>query len=81
LYESTTWIKDYNKMSTNGDGYDGDAVIDDGNDAQSSLHPEGGKDQCPSASSPSRSLPEVRFLQVIVSTKVESLIRLHWVKA
>jgi hypothetical protein len=49
--------RDYNNMNTNGDGDDGDTVVGDGDDAQSSLDPDGGKDQCPSASSSSRSLP------------------------
>jgi hypothetical protein len=38
-------------MNTNADG---DAVIGDGDDAQSSLDPDGGEDRCPSASSPFR---------------------------
>jgi hypothetical protein len=67
-------------MNTNGDEDDGDAVIGDGDDAQSSLDPNGGEDWCPSASPPSRSLPEVRFLRVLVSTNVGSLICLHGVK-
>jgi hypothetical protein len=57
--------RDYNNMNTNGDGDDGDdgdIVFDDGDDAQSSLDPDGREDRCPSASSPSRSLSEVRFL-------------------
>jgi hypothetical protein len=71
--------RDYNNMNTNGDGDDG-AMIDDGDDTQSSFDPDGGEDQCPSTSSPSSSLLEVRFLQVLVSTNVGSLIRLHRVK-
>jgi hypothetical protein len=67
-------------MNTNGDGDDGDAAVGDGNDAQSSLDTDGSEDRCPSASSPLRSLPGVRFLRVLVSTNVESLIRLHGVK-
>jgi hypothetical protein len=54
--------RDCNKMITNGDEDDGDVVVDDGDDAQSSLDPDGGEDRCPSASSPSRSLPKVRFV-------------------
>jgi hypothetical protein len=36
--------RDYNKMNTNIDGYDGDAVAGDGYDTQSSLDPNGGED-------------------------------------
>jgi hypothetical protein len=39
-----------------GDVYDGDVVVGDGDDAQSSLDPDGGEDRCPSTSSPSKSL-------------------------
>jgi hypothetical protein len=49
--------RDYNNMNTNGDGDDGDTVVGDRDDAQSSLDLDGGKDWCPSASSSSRSLP------------------------
>jgi hypothetical protein len=51
--------RDYNEMNTNGDGDVGDAVVGDGDDAQSSLDPGSGEDRCPSAISPSRSLLEV----------------------
>jgi hypothetical protein len=54
--------RDYIKMNINGDGDEGDASVGDGDDAQSSLDPVGGEDQCPSASSPSRFLSKVRFL-------------------
>jgi hypothetical protein len=54
--------KDYNKKNTNVDGDDGEAAIGVRDDAQSSLDSDGGEDRCPSASSPSRSLPGVRFL-------------------
>jgi hypothetical protein len=54
--------KDYNKMNTNVDGDDGDAVVGDGDDSQFSLDPDGGEDWCPYASSPSKTLLEVRFL-------------------
>jgi hypothetical protein len=54
--------RDYNNMNKIGDGDDGDVVFDDGDDAQSSLDPDGREDRCPSASSPSRSLSKVRFL-------------------
>jgi hypothetical protein len=67
-------------MNTNSDADDGDAVMGDGDDAQSSLDLDGGEDRCPSASSPSRTLPDVRFLRVLVSSSVVSLIRLHEVK-
>jgi hypothetical protein len=72
--------RDYNEMNTNGDGDVGDAVVGDGDDAQSSLDPGSGEDRCPSAISPSRSLLEVRFLRVLVSRNVGSLICLHWVE-
>jgi hypothetical protein len=39
------------------------------------LDPDGGEYRCPSASSPSRSIPEVRFLRVLVSMNIGSLIR------
>jgi hypothetical protein len=72
--------RDYNKMNTNGDGDDEDVVVGDGNDAQSSLDPDCGECRCPSVSSPSRSLLELRFLRVLVSMNVGSLIRLYRVR-
>jgi hypothetical protein len=51
-------------MNTNGDRY---AAVGDGDDSQSSLDLDGGENQCPSASSPSRSLPNMRFMWVLVS--------------
>jgi hypothetical protein len=68
---------DYSKMNTNGDG---DEVVGDVDDTQSSLDPDGGEDPCPSASSPSRSFSKVRFLRVLLSTNVEYLIRLYLMK-
>jgi hypothetical protein len=44
------------------------------------LDPDGGEDWCPYASSPSKTLLEVRFLWVLVSMNAGSLIRLHGVK-
>jgi hypothetical protein len=44
------------------------------------LDHDGGEDWCPSASSPSRSLPEVRYLRVMAFANVRSLICLHGVK-
>jgi hypothetical protein len=44
------------------------------------LDPDGGEDEGHSASSQSRSLLEVRFLRVLVSTNVGYLIHLHGVK-
>ena len=67
-------------MDVDGDGDDGDAAVDDEDDAQASNDPSSSEDRCPSASSPSRSLPEVRFLRVLVSTNVGSQILLHGVK-
>ena len=80
LCKSTTKSRKYNKMDVNGDGDDGDAAVDDEDDAQASNDLRSGEDRCPSASSPSRSLPEVRFLRVLVSTNIRSQIRLHGVK-
>jgi hypothetical protein len=57
-----------------------DAAGGDGDDAQASLDLSDNDDRCPSASCPSRSLPEVRFLQFLVSTNFGSAICLHGVK-
>jgi hypothetical protein len=67
-------------MNTNVGGNDGVATVGDGDDAQSSLDPDGCEDRCPFASSLSISFSEVRFLRVLVSTNVRSLICLHGVK-
>jgi hypothetical protein len=54
-------LRDYNKINTNGDGDDRDVVVGDGDDAQSSLDPDGGEYRCPSASSLSRSPLEINI--------------------
>jgi hypothetical protein len=54
-------------MNTNGDG---DATVGDGDDSLSSLDLDSGEDQCPSACSPSRSLPDMTFMWVLVSINV-----------
>jgi hypothetical protein len=68
-------LRNYNKMNTNfGDdnGDDGDAAVNDGDDAQASKDfSGGGEDRCPSTSSSSR---------VLVSTNVKTMICLHGVK-
>jgi hypothetical protein len=53
---------------------------DGGDDAQAYKDPSGGEDQLPSASSLSRSLPLERFLRVLVSMNIRSLIYLQWMK-
>ena len=78
--KSTTKSRKHNKMDVDGDGDDGVAAVDDEDDAQASNDPSSSEDRRPSASSPSRSLPKVRFLRVSVSTNVGSQIRLHRVK-
>jgi hypothetical protein len=75
LFKFTTKLRKYHKMNLNdgdGDGDGGDAAVDDGDDAQIPKNPSSGEDRCPSARSPSRSLLEVRFLRVLVSTNVGS---------
>jgi hypothetical protein len=59
LFKTTTEVKDYNRINTNVGNGDGDVDVDD---AQASKNSDGGEDRCPSASSPSRPLSEVRFL-------------------
>ena len=59
------------------DGDDGDAAVDD-DDRCLGLHTRRRMKMDPSwASSPSRSLPKVRFLRLLVSLYVVSLIQLH----
>jgi hypothetical protein len=64
------------------DGYedDRDAAVDHGDDAQASKDSDDGEDWCPSATSPSRSLPKVRFMEILVSMNVRYVIHLHGVK-
>jgi hypothetical protein len=78
--DPTLKSRNYNKMNTDGHGHDGDAVIDDGDDALASKDSDGGEHWFPFASSPSRSLLEVRFQRVLMSMNVRSLIHLHGVK-
>ena len=72
-----TRVWNYNEMDEgNGDG-DGDDVGDDEDRCPSLQDLSGGGDGCPSMSSPSRSLPELRFL---VAVNVWALIQSHGVK-
>ena len=73
LFKSTKMFRKYNKINADGDDDDvddGDAAIDGEDDAQASNDLSSSEDQCPSPSSPSRSLLEVKFLRVLVSTNV-----------
>jgi hypothetical protein len=80
LLISTPKYKKFNKTwIVDNDGGLG-AADGDGGDAQASLDPSRGEDQCPSASSPSKSLPEVGYLRFLVSTSVRSILGLNGVK-
>ena len=75
-----TRVWNYNEMDEgNGDG-DGDDAGDDEDRCPSLQDLSGGGDGCPSASSPSRSLPEVRFRCFLGAMDVWLLIRSHGVK-
>jgi hypothetical protein len=71
-------FRDYNKMGNEmNDEDDGDVAVGGGDDAQSSKDLRSLEDSMPPCLSPSRSLPEVRFLRVLVSLDLRCLIHLH----